>query len=38
MTFRDSLKCIFNKLWDEQEQRMITFREFYRLERMRTTA
>lgn len=35
MTFRDSLKCIFNKLWDEQQQRMITFREFYRLERMR---
>lgn len=32
MTFRDSLKCIFNKLWDEQQERMISFREFYLLE------
>ena len=28
VTFRESLKCIFNKLWDDQQQRMITFREF----------
>jgi len=33
MTFRDSLKCMFNKLWDEQQERMITFREFYQLEK-----
>jgi omega-6 fatty acid desaturase (delta-12 desaturase) len=33
MTFRDSLKCIFNKLWDEQQERMISFREYYRLEK-----
>lgn len=28
MSFRDSLKCAFNKLWDEQTQRMITFKEY----------
>lgn len=33
LTFRESLKCMFNKLWDEQNQRMITFKEFYRLEK-----
>lgn len=32
LSFRDSLKCMFNKLWDEERQRMITFREYYRLE------
>lgn len=30
LTFRQSLKCMRHKLWDEQQQRMITFREFYR--------
>jgi omega-6 fatty acid desaturase (delta-12 desaturase) len=30
ITFRESLHCIFNKLWDEQQERMISFREFYR--------
>ncbi|MDX2133363.1 MAG: fatty acid desaturase [Saprospiraceae bacterium] len=30
VTFKDSLRFVFNKLWDEQEQRMISFREFYR--------
>jgi omega-6 fatty acid desaturase (delta-12 desaturase) len=30
ITFLESLKCIFNKLWDEDSQRMISFREFYR--------
>ena len=28
MSFTDSLKCIFHKLWDEETQRMISFREF----------
>jgi acyl-lipid omega-6 desaturase (Delta-12 desaturase) len=28
ITFRQSLRCIFNKLWDEEQQRMISFREF----------
>lgn len=35
LTFRDSLKTMFNKLWDEEQQRMISFREFYALERQR---
>lgn len=34
VTFWESLKCMFNKLWDEQTQRMITFREYYQRERM----
>ena len=29
LTFKDSLKCMHNKLWDEQKQRMITWKEFY---------
>jgi omega-6 fatty acid desaturase (delta-12 desaturase) len=33
VTFKESLACIFNKLWDEQQERMISFREYYRLER-----
>lgn len=32
LTFTQSLSCIFNKLWDEQQERMISFREFYRRE------
>lgn len=28
MTFRQSLKCVNSKLWDEQTQRMISFREY----------
>ena len=35
LSFTDSLKCMFNKLWDEERQRMINFREFYRLEKKR---
>ena len=31
--FRESFSLMFNKLWDEQKQRMITFNEFYRMER-----
>lgn len=32
ITFTESLKCMFNKLWDEEGQKMITFDEFYRME------
>ncbi len=34
ITFRESLNCVFNKLWDEQMQKMISFREFYRREQL----
>lgn len=30
ITFWQSLKCIFNKLWDEDQERMISFREYFR--------
>ncbi|MEM7105942.1 MAG: fatty acid desaturase [Bacteroidota bacterium] len=30
MTFTESLKTVFNKLWDEENQKMISFGEFYR--------
>jgi omega-6 fatty acid desaturase (delta-12 desaturase) len=30
ITFIESLKCMFNKLWDEEQQRMISFREYAR--------
>ena len=29
ITFKESLKTISNKLWDEHSQRMISFKEFY---------
>ena len=29
VTFKESLKIMHNKLWDEQRQKMITFKEFY---------
>lgn len=32
--FRDSLKLMSNKLWDETQQKMISFREFYKMEEM----
>ncbi|MEM1326121.1 MAG: fatty acid desaturase [Bacteroidota bacterium] len=38
LTFKESLGTMFNKLWDEQERRMISFREFYRMERVRVRA
>ncbi len=28
LTFKDSLKCMHNKLWDPEKKRMITFREY----------
>ena len=33
LTFLESLKCMKNRLWDEEQQKMISFREFYRRER-----
>ncbi len=30
ITFLESLKCVFNHLWDEKERRMISFNEYYR--------
>ncbi|HAD11151.1 MAG TPA: fatty acid desaturase [Saprospirales bacterium] len=30
ITFLESLKCMFNKLWDEEQHRMITYREYFR--------
>ena len=35
ITFWQSLRCVFNKLWDEDQQRMISFREYMRLEKKR---
>lgn len=35
LSFVDSLKTINSKLWDERQQRMISFSEFYELERKR---
>ena len=32
ISFFQSLPMMFNKLWDEEKQRMISFREFYRSE------
>lgn len=29
ITFKESLQCIHNKLWDEQKEKMISFKEFY---------
>lgn len=31
ITFKESLKCIFNNLWDQNRQCMISFREYNRL-------
>lgn len=33
LSFWDSLKLASHKLWDESQQRMISFREYYRMER-----
>jgi len=35
VTFWQSLKMISHKLWDEERQRMISFAEYYRIEKMR---
>ncbi|MBK7937747.1 MAG: fatty acid desaturase [Lewinellaceae bacterium] len=33
ITFFESLRCIFNKLWDEEQERMITFMEYMKRRR-----
>jgi len=38
ITFTQSLRCIFNKLWDEKEERMISFREYFRRARKEKAA
>lgn len=38
ISFFQSLPMMFNKLWDEEKQRMISFREFYRAEAGMTAA
>lgn len=38
ITFWPSLKMMFNKLWDEERQEMITFRKFKKLESQRQMA
>lgn len=35
ITFKESLKCAFNKLWSEEHQRMISFREYDRFEKLK---
>jgi omega-6 fatty acid desaturase (delta-12 desaturase) len=37
LTFRSSLKCINHKLWDDEKQRMISFKEFYRAVKKEST-
>jgi len=34
LTFIESLKCLQHKLWDESSERMITFREFSKMEKL----
>ena len=38
ITFWESLKLATHKLWDENTERMITFREFYKMEKAGTLA
>jgi len=38
LTLWESFKCMFNHLWDEESQRMISFWEYYRLEKVRVKA
>ncbi|MCB0610539.1 MAG: fatty acid desaturase [Lewinellaceae bacterium] len=38
LTFRESLKCVFHNLWDEEQQRMISFREYYRRSKSQNAA
>jgi omega-6 fatty acid desaturase (delta-12 desaturase) len=35
VTFWESLKMMSHKLWDEEKQRMISFKEYYQFEKMR---
>jgi omega-6 fatty acid desaturase (delta-12 desaturase) len=36
--FVESLRCMFNKLWDEEQERMITYREYFRKYRTKKVA
>lgn len=36
--FRESLSCIFNKLWDEERQKMISFRQYYKFKKATVAA
>lgn len=38
ITFFESLKLVTHKLWDEQTERMISFREYYAMKKLRATA
>jgi omega-6 fatty acid desaturase (delta-12 desaturase) len=31
LTFHESLKCINNKLWDEEKQRMVSFKAYKKM-------
>jgi acyl-lipid omega-6 desaturase (Delta-12 desaturase) len=33
MTFTESLKCMFHKLWDEDNEKMITWREYFAMKK-----
>jgi omega-6 fatty acid desaturase (delta-12 desaturase) len=33
LTLKDSLRCVRLTLWDEDERRLVSFRDFYRKER-----
>ena len=35
VTFWESLKLMSHKLWDEERQKMISFKEYYQMEKMR---
>lgn len=36
ITFKESLQCVFNKLWDEEQEKMISWREYSK--RMKTVS
>lgn len=38
VTFLESLKMMFHNLWDEEREKMVSFSEYYRNERMRMAA
>ena len=38
LKFKESLKLMFHKLWDEESQRMISFREYNKMELIRVKA
>jgi acyl-lipid omega-6 desaturase (Delta-12 desaturase) len=33
ITFKESLRCMFLKLWDEEKERMITWREYFEMKK-----